>query len=180
MAELRLTTKNIKGQSLIEVLVALGTAVIVLAAIVSSVINALNNAQFAKNQNLATQYAQEGMETIRKMRDSDWNTFSAKDGSYCLDKGSSELKGKDYSVAGCSSSGSNGQNVDSFFVRQIDIEKNSANCSVPVGGSGYTTKAIVTVSWTDSKCTDTDPVKQFCHKSQLSSCFSDFNIIPTP
>ncbi|MBI3069818.1 MAG: hypothetical protein HYY87_00750, partial [Candidatus Levybacteria bacterium] len=55
-----------KGQTLIEVLLALGTAVVVLSATVVAVLSALNNAQFSKNQSLATQYAQEGMEVMRK------------------------------------------------------------------------------------------------------------------
>ena len=129
------------------------------------------------------------METVRKMRDSDWKAFFDLSNetpnlnfSYCLDEGATVLNAdaRRIEAPGCKSVSSTGtgQNIKSFFARQVDIEKNNADCDVPAGGS--TTKVVVSVSWTDSKCTDEDPSKQFCHKSQLSSCFSDFNIIPTP
>lgn len=151
-----------KGQTLIEVLVAITAAVLVISAIAVAIISALNNAQFSKNQNMATQYAQEGMEIIRQIRSSDWSTFNnLSTGHYCLDKDSKEL----VLSIDC------GQNVD-IFVREIDIEKNSSSCN------NNQTKAIIQVSWSDGKCTNR--INLFCHKVRLVSCFSDFNVVPTP
>lgn len=153
-----------KGQTLIEAIVALGAAIIIISVIVIVVISALNNTQFSKNQNLATQFAQQAMEVMRQMRDSNWTTFSELSaGSYCLDKESNIPVSKD-PITGC------GQNVD-VFAREVDIEKNSSSC-------GEATKVTVTVFWTDAKCTGvTNP---FCHKVELVSCFSDLRLIPTP
>ena len=79
-----------KGQTIIEVLVALGASVAIIAAVTIAVTSALSNSLYNKNQNLATQYAQQGMEIMRQMRDSDWSSFSALSGNpaqYCLDYG---------------------------------------------------------------------------------------------
>ncbi|MCL5439269.1 MAG: hypothetical protein M1268_04795 [Patescibacteria group bacterium] len=172
----KLVGKDIqKGQTIIEVLVALSVAVVVIAAIAISVISALYNSQFSKNQNLATQYAQEGMEIMRQIRNSDWSVFSSYSGSYCLDKGSSSIKAKDASVVnGCKSVdvGSNNKNIDGFFARQIDISKQDIDCN------GNQTKVAAIVSWSDSKCRETS--KLFCHEVRLSSCFSDADLIQTP
>lgn len=113
------------GQTLIEVLLALGTAVVVLSATVVAVLSALNNAQFSKNQNIATQYAQEGMEVMRKMRNSNWTLFSSYSGQYCLDQNSTQLLGRNLTTQGC-----NGQNVG-IFAREVDVEKDSLDCALP-------------------------------------------------
>ncbi|MCL5433256.1 MAG: prepilin-type N-terminal cleavage/methylation domain-containing protein [Patescibacteria group bacterium] len=161
-----------KGQTIIEVLIALSVAVVVIAAISISVISALYNSQFSKNQNLATQYAQEGMEILRQIRNSDWTEFSSYSGSYCLDKGSDVLEVKDLGVTnGCSSGGSDNTNIDNFFARQIDVSRQDADCS------GNQTKVTATVSWSDNKC---GRDKLFCHEVRLSSCFSDANLIEAP
>ncbi len=160
------------GQTLIEAIAALGVGVVVVTAIVVVVISALNNAQFSKNQNLAAQYAQQGMEIMRQMRDSDWSSFSLYgNGSYCLDKDTTTLFVKDaLPVNGCSHGGSNPQNVD-VFARRIDIEENSSDCS------NSQTKVLVSVSWSDNKCTTSN---LYCHKVDLVSCFSDFGVVVAP
>src|SRR3989344_1377006 len=73
------------GQALLEVLIALTTAVIIISAMTVIVITSLNNAQFSKHQNEATQYAQQGIEILKNQSQSDWSTFSSKnDINYCL------------------------------------------------------------------------------------------------
>lgn len=158
---------------MIEAIAALGVGVVVVTAIVLAVVSALNNAQFSKNQNLATQYVQQGMEIMRQMRDSDWVLFSSYDsGSYCLDKDEKNLFPRDGAVInGCSHDGSNPQNVD-VFARQVNIEENSSDCD------NTQTKVLVSVSWSDSKCTDNNNL--YCHKVDLVSCFSDFGVIEAP
>ena len=64
-----------QGQSLIEVLTALAIVILVIVALVAGVTYAIRNLTYAKNQALATQYAQEGLEAARKMRDEDPETF---------------------------------------------------------------------------------------------------------
>lgn len=174
-----------KGQTLIEVLVALGVGVLIVSAIAIAILSSLNNAQYSKSQNLASQYAQEGMETVRKIRDNDWTTFNNYDGSYCLDKGTTTLVEKEPPLAGGCPHGIVGsQNLDTF-ARQIDIDQNSPDCGlspfptptpspVPLNPA----RVRVIVSWADSKCTNVDNV--YCHNITLTSCFSDANVILAP
>lgn len=154
--------KKQKGQTLIEALVALTTAIFVVSAITIVVINALNNSQYSKNQSMASQYAQQGIEFIRQKRDNDWNTFNGYSGSYCLD---SNLTFATMAIS-CP------QNVGSF-VRQIDIVKNSDGCLIT--GASKATKVTVIVSWNDSKCPEGN---LFCHESKLISCLSDITTAP--
>lgn len=60
-----------KGQSLVEVVVALGIAVIIVIAFTSASINSIREAQFAKDQNQATRIAQKTLELVRAIRDQD-------------------------------------------------------------------------------------------------------------
>lgn len=175
-----------KGQTLIEVLIALAIAILVVAAIAIVILSALNNAQFSKNQNITTQYAQEGMEIVRNLRSSDWTSFkdlALPPNSYCLDKGRTTLQKtgslekdiRDGNVAGCQGLGSEhttGQNVDNIYAREVDLESPATS---PCNSNEI--KATVIVSWSDTKCTDTGNV--FCHKAQIVSCFSTGNILPT-
>lgn len=168
-----------RGQTLIEVLIALSIAVVIVAAVAVSVLSALNNAQFTKNQNMATQYAQEGMEIVRNLRNSDWNNFKNLSGLYCLDKNNPTLFIRDGSVPqGCSHGGSAPQNVDALFVRQVDIEYSPLPGPVPAPCSSNERKVTVSVSWASGKCTNTNNV--YCHSAKVSSCFNDVVIRPTP
>lgn len=164
-----------KGQTLIEILVAMGTAVVIVSAITVAVIAALYNAQFSKNQNLASQYAQQGMEIMKKIRDSGWNNFNnLSSASYCLDKNQTTLlegDKKNMSVTGCAKGSGNGRNIDDTFAREIVIEKNSDACSTQ-------TRVSVFVSWADSKCKDAQ--NPYCHSVNLISCFTDFTVVPSP
>ncbi len=60
---------NQKGQSLVEVVIALGIAVIIVIAFTNATIASVRNSQFSKNQNLATKFAQETLELVRAIRD---------------------------------------------------------------------------------------------------------------
>lgn len=150
--------KNQKGQTLIEALVALGAAVLVLSAITVAVISALNNTQYTKNQNQATQYAQQGIEVMRQISQSSWGYFSSLNKkNYCLADGSSTLV--EAPAEGC------GQNIG-IFVREVDVVQNdSHSCS----GNELIT---VIVSWSDSKCDSSSP---YCHNVKFNSCLSNQN-----
>src|SRR5260221_11589392 len=77
--------KNQHGQTLIEVLLSMAVATIIITAITFAVINSLKNSQFSKNQTLATQYTQQGLEIIRSMRYSNYAAYIGTSGIYCLD-----------------------------------------------------------------------------------------------
>lgn len=162
------------GQTLLELLVAMGAGVVVLSAITVIVITSLYNIQFAKTKNLATQYAQEGLEVTRHLRNSNFAAFNALPQDNCLASGSATLTPKG---AGC------GPNViDPYantFSREIVITLSDVldnfRCGVPAPLKPPNKKVTANVSWTDGKCT-----VAFCHTVSLTTCLTDFMLIPTP
>lgn len=56
------------GQSLVEVVVVIAVGIIVVSALVFATIASIRNAQFAKNQAVATKLAQEGIEFVKSIR----------------------------------------------------------------------------------------------------------------
>lgn len=162
------------GQSLIEVLISLSIATAVLSAITVAVVYSLRNTNFSKNQNLATQYAAEGMEVIRQIRDTE-SSLDGYNGGYCLPQGATTLNPTP--VPPC------GQNVGQkdiiaptppnvyIYSREVKIEPPPTPPLTSECGSGATTyKVTVKVLWWDNACGDTS---NFCHKTHLISCLSD-------
>lgn len=62
-----------KGQSLVEVLVAMTVTALVVTALVIIILNSLKNSQFSKNQAVATKYAQEAVADIEAIKATDGN-----------------------------------------------------------------------------------------------------------
>lgn len=151
---------NMKGQTLIEVLIALGILSLVVTGIATVVTSGLSNTQFSKDQNTATKYAQEALEITRNIRNKNYTEFSSFNGIYCLPKGADTL--------GSVQSACSLPNVDNF-IRSVQIEQ-SPGCGVNVS------KITVVVSWQDGKCGN----NSYCHKSQLVSCLSRVNPITEP
>jgi Tfp pilus assembly protein PilV len=154
---------NQKGQGLIEALIALGAAVIIIAAMTIAVITALNNADFSSYQNLATNYAQQGIEIIQQKSQLAWTTIPVNQATYCLAQGATDLPPQ--AVFSCATI-----NVDNKFVRQVTFTPKSGSC----GGS---TQVEVTVSWTDGKCSG---AADYCHQVTLDSCLADIYRLVTP
>lgn len=150
-----------KGQTFVEVLVALGVIIVITTAISGIVINSMSNSRFSKDQNLATQYAQEGMEIVRRLRDNDYITFRTYNTTYCLDGGSDILG------SNCSSA-----NVNGFFLRKVVVTQSFCAGSAVADSANV----IVTVSWQDGKCPTTNI---YCHAVRLESCLSTVNPAPT-
>lgn len=144
---------NSKGQTLIEVLVALGVGVAVLLAVTNAVLSSLTGSDFGRNQSLATQYAQQGMEVVRNIRNSGWTIFyntytTAPVGAskfYCLDENIV------FTI-----SGNCPQNIAAFFTRRLELIRIDAD----------RVRIIVKTSFTDSKGE---------HKSELISIFTNWN-----
>lgn len=160
-----------KGQTLIEVLIALAAAVAVVAAIAVTVVTSLSNVDYTKNQNLATQYSREGLEIIRQIAKNNWTDFSTnpnyRTGSYCLSEGSSLPQPE---VVTCAQNVGL-QNGNYILKREIIINQNDATyCSGNVS-------VISTVSWSDSRC---QTGNSFCHKVSLESCLANINTVKSP
>ena len=173
------------GQTLIEVLVALTASVVIVAAIVSASLTALTSSEFTRDQNTATQFTSQGMEIIRDMRNQSIASLSATylpDETYCLAKTCTTL---DATIPNCwVQNPTCTQNADKF-IRKVIVVHDSVDCNStptpsgePVGVLGSNVKITIITSWYDNKCTDAS--NQFCHQTTLSSCFSDFTVIPTP
>jgi Tfp pilus assembly protein PilV len=177
---------NQKGQSLIEALIALGAAVIIVAAITIAVITAVGNSDFSKYQNLATGYAQQGIQIVTQKSQLDWVDTATYSGTWCLPQGTTDF----YTSLGGATCP---VNVTDKFVRELDFTKispcatpnaNSPCCtpsSLPDSSSpqfcannpaACSSQVKVTVKWTDGKCSESLP---FCHHVILDSCITDIN-----
>lgn len=182
-----------KGQSLIEVLVALGSAILVISAISTAIVTSLNNAQFSRSQEIASQYAQEGVEIMRKMRDANWATFNAYrtgspgPGTYCLSKSATSPGNTKVTnvVAECGENITDTNNVN--FIRTVTVEYPSTTfCQPtvptpsPTPAPANATRIISTVYWKDSKCNSGNSADLYCHKAQQVVCLTDYTVLPTP
>lgn len=127
--------KKTLGQSLIELLIALGIAAFVIVALVQSMVTGAKNTRFAKNQTLATRYSQQGIEKVRNLRDTlGWagfyNTYNGAD--LCMDQGDPA----NWTSAPCTA------NLDNFFIRETTIDD--------ADGLGNRLLINIKTSWTDS------------------------------
>lgn len=134
--------KYAKGQSLFELILAVGISALIIVSIVSLVNNSLQNAAFSRNESLAANYAQAATEWLRGQRDNRIDTFIQKTGTakWCL----TDANLSDSSWNNSGQCGSNEHITSTIFIRQLDF-----TTSVVGGKDVY--RAVVTVTWTDSK-----------------------------
>lgn len=140
-----------RGQSLLEVLVALAVALLVILALVRATTVAIRNADFAKKQAQASSYAQGGMENIRAYRDASWTNFWV------------AADGNNHGLSGAVPSGAcPSPTIPNLppFTRCSKLEKVDLDPDIAGVDS---VKATVTVFWIDSSGT---------HQSQQISYFS--------
>jgi type II secretory pathway pseudopilin PulG len=162
-----------KGQTLLELLLAFGVSILVLGAVILSVITALNNTQYAKNQGLANSYAREAMSLVRAKKDSDWSQFVSgytTGITYCLGQSPSELKELTFPAQNC-----NQQSpvpTGGIFSREVKFNHKSSSCcpdnSQTCDPDTRGSQVMVKVSWADSKCPIGNPL---CHNIELVTCF---------
>ncbi len=157
-----------KGSTLVESLLALTFAVVIITAVVIAVTTALSNATFTKNQNEATQLAQEGLDITRYLKTSDYLAFSALDDEveYCPQQTGELIVSEDSSC------------FDGDFIKKVILDHSGGNN--PSGGRAceVINSTLVTseVSWTDAKCND----GEYCHKVALNTCLSDLEQLTNP
>ena len=147
---------NQSGQTLIETLVALAMAVIIMSAIALTMITAINSGDFAKQQNLAAQYAQQGLELVKQQAQDGSALLPL--GSFCLNGTATDLNSSILYTCNIN----NDANKVAGFVRQVQTGLDASKC----GGAVY---VAVTTKWTDGKCTS----GAYCHNVTLDSCVSD-------
>ncbi len=78
--------KKESGQSLFEVVFAIGVSALIITTIVILAGNAVANSTFSKNKAVAGKFASEAIEWLRGERDADWDTFYSYTGvpTWCL------------------------------------------------------------------------------------------------
>lgn len=96
------------GQTLVEMVVAVGMVSLVLVAIVSGIAISIRNSRFSKNKALATRFAQEGVEKFRFYRDEfGWEPFfevmsdPGVSSDYCLNEFPLSLENIDGKLGSC-------------------------------------------------------------------------------
>jgi hypothetical protein len=149
-----------KGQGLVEALIALGVATLIVSAMAIAVITSVNSSDYSKYENLATHYAQQGMEILQQQSQSDWAKFSSILGTFCLGDDNVLSPGE----SSCLLDGTAGVKVAGFFVRRVNLVTNDAACPASIHGT-------VSVYWRDGKCSSNN----YCHKVELESCFANIN-----
>ena len=142
-----------KGQSLFEVIMAVGISAMILTAIVSLSTLSVANSERSSNSKLSVFYTQEALSFIRLTRDSDWATFAAyastSSGSdYCMKTPTFSVPG----VSGCQFiSGTN-------LVRTANLTKNALATYVNV---------TVNITWQDGSGT---------HQEKTVTRLSNWNV----
>lgn len=147
------TNNSEAGQTIIEATIALASILLTLAAIAIAISTSVSNSTFIKQQSQASKFAQDGIEQLRYVRNTNPTAFFALGGIYCMNEDSALVSGSCTAV-----------NIANTFKREAEFTQTpSVEC-------GDSTKVIVSVYWASGKCDQTDT---FCHKSQLVSCFVD-------
>ena len=117
------------GQTLAEVVVALGVVVLLVTGLIVSTSVTLKASQHGKARGQAVQYAQGAVEMARALRDSSWTTFFLYSGtSQCLNKAG------EWTVM----DGSCPFTIDDLYARAVTFTWNDPKMKVDV-----------VVSWTD-------------------------------
>lgn len=102
--------KSTRGQTLVEVIVAIGVVVLLVTGLIVSTSVTLKASQYGKMRSLGTQYANEAIEVTRNLRDSGWSTFLLYGGtSQCLNKAGTWA----LMEVACA------PNIDSFYTRVV-------------------------------------------------------------
>lgn len=132
------------GQTLAEVVVAIGVVVLLVTGLIIGTSVSLKASQYGKARSQAVQYATEAVEVSRNLRDSGWTSFFAYGGvtpiSWCLDK----------SGVWTAMSGSCSANIDNFYTRQVTFTWDDPRM-----------KTDVVVSWTDGNKIYTVPISTY-------------------
>jgi type II secretory pathway pseudopilin PulG len=136
----------LKGQSLFEVIFALGIAAIILLAMATLSASTLRNSTFSTDNAAATQLATQATEWLRSERDKDWTTFAGRANAlgkiWCLP-----------SLTWPGAPGSCSTPVDgTIYIRTVTLKSVDA---FPSPGDGVidTINAEVSISWNNAQGT---------------------------
>ncbi len=149
-------TKRSSGQSLIEVVVSLGVAVVLAVSLIATSLVTQKTARVAKNNNQATKLAQESMEKIRVFRDR--QGFNSLGANTCLILDSRNVNPANWVLNGSCVNREIISNNNTNFERKIKIED--------MPGNTNTKLVTVTVSWNEPGGAQTVKNQTFLSKWQ--------------
>jgi type II secretory pathway pseudopilin PulG len=144
--KMRSELSSIKGQSLVEILIAVGVSATLIGSVVSTYVVSLNSNANARLSAVGTELAQENYDNVKAISEAEWNTIynSTKGSPYYLSLGA-----ETFSLV----SGTENVQVDDVaYTRSFVIEnvlRSAGGDIVSVGGidDPSTQRITVTVSW---------------------------------
>jgi prepilin-type N-terminal cleavage/methylation domain-containing protein len=130
-----------RGQSMLEVLVAIAIAALIMMGVVSLSTVSVRNSSYSRDNSLATKFAQEAMEWLREERDKDWTDFAARAGTYTINCQPLLESSWDTSCGAI-----NGKFVRSAELSVVDFDPNRISATVTVqwqdGDKTHRTRAV--------------------------------------
>ena len=136
------------GQSLVEVVVATGIAMLILAALVAGAVISVRNSQFSRTKARAMQLSREAAEWLRGERKGSWSEFTNHGGKYCLN------------ILDFGTPGNCLTKLDDQFTRQVVLTFTDENND----GTDDKVEIKVTTSWTDSNGNHSEEVITYLTK----------------
>jgi len=144
-----------KGQSLIEIVAALGIILLILTGVITATTFSIKSSRFSKTQSMATKYANEMNEWIRSQRDTtSWTEF--RDSRSSLDPGTTYCF-NDTPTSWPSSGLCPGYALKSMFKRQATL--------INEGGAQNKITIKIEVEWQD---------ESGIHKSELETFLTEW------
>lgn len=141
---------NNAGQSLFEVVIAVGISALIITGVVVAALNSIQNSAYAKNKSVASNYVQETMDWLRKVRDVETQAFKSKavpNGVYCMATLPSSVNGWPTIRTVCPTTD---PIPNTNFIRSVEFLE-CTGCPPEIVDTVIRVKT--TVSWQDSKGT---------------------------
>ena len=157
-----------RGQSLVEILIAVGISAALIGSVVSTYVVSLRSNANARLSAIGTQLAQETYDNVKALAESDWHTI------YSVTKGANQhlvLADDTFSVV----PGTEAFEVDgTLYTRSFVVENVQRGLSGDIVSSGgednpSTQKVTVTVSWPISGETDDTKITGYIARNRNAS-----------
>ena len=187
-----------KGQTLIEMLLAIVVASFLLVALTAIILTTFTNINNNQNDSTALQFAQSGMEYMKSQAQQNpifLSNLASKGANFCLGSTSTtesahgptptpDSNGITNPLQQCPSSSIPASyllvdSIGQLYLRQVNITAGGNPC---VSGGVYTNYLVeVSVGWHDNKCSPSSSSNSnyFCRITKLDTCISNTNALPT-
>ncbi len=187
-----------KGQTLIEMLLAIVVASFLLVALTAIILTTFTNINNNQNDSTALQFAQSGMEYMKSQAQQNpvfLSNLSNQGANFCLGSTSitesaqgptptPDTNGNINPLQQCSSGTIPPayllvDSIGQLYLRQVGITPNGSPCT---SGGPYTNYLVeVSVGWHDNKCSPSSPLDSnyYCRITTLDTCISNTNALPT-